>query len=345
MGKSMFYLRAARPALIFAMLGLMACGSAANTGRAGHPQSGVNLAGAAFAPERVPGRLGTDYVYPDKAVAEPFVRNGFHTVRLSILWERIQPEPFKPLSDSEMALVDKSVADMGGFASILIDVHNYARYRGHRLDQTPRGADMLADLWTRLAKHWGNNPKIAFGIMNEPYDISARDWRRIADASVVAIRATGAKNLLLIPGTRWTGAHNWTEGGDESNAAAFADFKDPGNNFLFELHQYMDPDSSGTTDGCVSAAIGAERLEQVTTWLRERKAGALLGEFGAANSPVCLQALDNILSYMDANADVWKGWTYWAGGPWWGNYMMSIQPENGKEKPQTEVLLRHMGKQ
>jgi endoglucanase len=336
--------RGNRIGLALAATCLVASSTVANTPRGDRPLYGINLAGAAFAPDRVPGRLGQDYIYPDKAVADPFVKNGFDTVRLSILWERIQPEPFKPLKDSEMALVDKSIKDLGGFKVILLDVHNYARYRGARLDQTPRGGEMLADLWTRLAQRYGLNPNIAFGIMNEPYDISARDWRTIADQSVAAIRATGATNLLLIPGTQWTGAHSWTDGGDQSNAAAFQDFRDPGNNFLFELHQYMDPDSSGTTDSCVDRTIGSERLIAVTKWLRDRKARALLGEFGSPDNPTCLAALDDMMAYINANTDVWAGWTYWAAGAWWGNYAMSIQPDGDKNKPQTEVLLRHMGR-
>jgi hypothetical protein len=23
---------------------------------------------------------------------------------------------------------------------------------------------------------------------------------------------------------------------------------------------------------------------------------------------------------------VWNGWTWWAAGPWWGNYIFSVEP-------------------
>jgi endoglucanase len=318
-------------------------GATAPPGPAKRPLYGVNLAGAAFAPEKLPGKMGTDYIYPEKGIADLFVAQGFDTVRLPILWERIQPEPFKPLSKQEMAWVDGSVKDLDGFKTILLDVHNYARYRGKRLDQTAEGSAMLADLWTRLAEHYKGSPKIAFGIMNEPFDIDARAWRTMADRSVQAIRKTGATNLLLIPGTRWTGAHSWMEGDENSNAAAFADFKDPGNNFMFEFHQYLDPDSSGTQDKCQDAEAGGRRLEAATQWLRTHKARGLLGEFGATSSPVCLEALGNMMAYLNANTDVWAGWTYWAAGAWWGGYPMSIQPgDDGRQKPQMAVLQRYM---
>jgi endoglucanase len=305
---------------------------------------GINLAGGEFKPEILPGQVWKDYVYPDRSVADPFVKHGFDTVRLPVLWERIQPEPFKPLSDSEIALVDASIKELDGFSTILLDIHNYAYYRGQRLDKIDRGGAMLADLWTRLAQHYAGSPNMAFGIMNEPHDIDAWAWRKIADETVAAIRAAGAKNLLFIPGTSWTGAHSWTAGGENSNAAAFQTFRDPGNNFIFELHQYLDPDSSGTTSACVESSLARERMVAVTQWLRDRKAKGFLAEFGSPQSGECLKSLGALMDYMNANNDVWAGWTYWAGGPWWGNYMLSIQPDQGQDKPQMRTLLDHMNR-
>lgn len=332
-----------------ALLG--ACGPAASeapvrsNGRA--PDSipmmrGLNLAGGEFAPERAPGLMGRDYVYPNADVAAPFLKAGMDTVRLPVLWERIQPDPMSPLSDGEMQRVDASLDALKGFRAVIIDVHNYARYKGVRLDQDPSGAAKLADLWTRLANRYKARPDIVFGIMNEPYDIEAGDWRGIVDPVVAAIRSTGAKNLLLISGTRWSGAHSWLSGGGDSNASAFADFADPGDHFLFELHQYLDADSSGSSPMCVDPSLVAGRLRDVTRWLRERRVGAILGEFGAGTGAGCLAGLEAMLAYMDTNPDVWRGWTYWAGGEWWGDYPLSIQPDARGEKPQMGVLTRHL---
>ena len=35
-----------------------------------------------------------------------------------------------------------------------------------------------------------------------------------------------------------------------------------------------------------------------------------------------------MLNYLDQNDDVWLGWTWWAGGPKWGNYMFTLDPTN-----------------
>ncbi|WP_279606661.1 hypothetical protein [Sphingobium yanoikuyae] len=61
------------------------------------------------------------------------------------------------------------------------------------------------------------------------------------------IRAQKISNKLLIPGTAWTGAHNWVSSG---NAAQAVKFVDPGKNYAFEVHQYLDAWSTGTTDKC-----------------------------------------------------------------------------------------------
>ena len=49
-----------------------------------------------------------------------------------------------------------------------------------------------------------------------------------------------------------------------------------------------------------------------------------------------------MMAFLRENGDVWVGWTYWAGGDWWGNYPYSIQPQDGRTKPQGEVLKRHI---
>jgi hypothetical protein len=88
---------------------------------------------------------------------------------------------------------------------------------------------------------------------------------------------------------------------DKSNATAMAGFSDPGGNFVFEIHQYLDDDSSGSKDSCVSVTIGRERLKGVTRWMREQRAQAILGEFGVPRNPLCLAALDDLMSF-------WREW-------------------------------------
>lgn len=303
---------------------------------------GVNLPSASFAGKRMPGVHGKDYVYPTGKTAEPFEAMGMNTIRLAFRWERLQPEPFGPFDEDEFSRLEKSIAEMSGFQTVILNVHNYARYHGTPLDHPSRSGAMLADLWVKLAQHYKNNPRIALGIMNEPHGIDIFEWRKISDQVVAAIRGTGARNLILVPGTRWTGGHNWHAGGKSSNAEVMSGFTDPANNFVFEIHQYLDANASGTKPNCVDEKVGQKRLARVTRWLRDQNAKAILAEFGVPPTPVCLAALDNMLQFLRDNGDVWVGWTYWAGGDWWGNYPFSIQPQNGQPKPQSEVLRRHI---
>ena len=153
----------------------------------------------------------------------------------------------------------------------------------------------LADVWTRLADAFKDNPRVIFGLMNEPHGMPTEQWKDAANAGIAAIRGTKATNLILVCGNGYSGGHSWA--GDwygTPNAKAMLEIKDPGNNFAFEIHQYLDPDSSGTKPIAVSANIGSERLAGVTRWLRENKRRGFLGEFASAVDAASLAALDDM---------------------------------------------------
>jgi endoglucanase len=48
-----------------------------------------------------------------------------------------------------------------------------------------------------------------------------------------------------------------------------------------------------------------------------------------------------MVAYLENNGDVWRGWTYWAAGPWWGD-SNSLEPQNGRDKPQMDILERYL---
>lgn len=302
------------------------------------PLPGINLAGGEFHSIAKPGVYGKDYIYPDSRAAAPFVEAGMKIVRVLVLWERIQPNANRALDATEMKRLDQSIAQLGDFAIIVIEPSNFGNLWGVRLDRIPNGGAALADLWTRMATRYRSNPSIAFGLMNEPKGIAASRWRTMVDQSVRAIRATGARNLILVPGTAWTSAHLWLTGGNNSNAVAFQNFRDPGGNFAFEMHQYVDADSSGTRSTCVDPAVAAQRLRPATNWLRQNRYRGYLGELGAPANSGCLRALSALLTELYRSPDVWMGWSYWAGGNWWGRYPLSIQPSGNTPKPQMTVL-------
>lgn len=95
------------------------------------------------------------------------------------------------------------------------------------------------------------------------------------------------------------------------------------------MHQYLDSDSSGTSETCVSTTIGKERLESATTWLQDNNKKGFIGEFAGGVNSDCETAVEGMLSYMSDNSDVWVGASWWSAGPWWGSYMYNLEPSNG----------------
>lgn len=312
------------------------------------PYRGVNLSGAEFKSKAKPGTYGKDYIYPSPKQIDYFIDAGMNTFRLPFLWERLQRAPSAPLDTDELGRIDAVVehATARG-ASVILDPHNYARYNGEVLGGDGPPIAVLADLWRRLAAHYKDNQRVIFGLMNEPNKMSTELWRDNANAAIRAIRNTGAHNLVLVPGNGWSGAHSWASSYyGTPNAVAMLAITDPADNFAFEAHQYLDDDSSGTSDQCVDDGIGARRLAGFTAWLKTNERRGFLGEFAGGRSAGCSEALDSLLTHIDDNADVWLGWTYWAAGPWWGEYMFTVEPtgcpERCKDRPQMAVLARHL---
>jgi endoglucanase len=104
---------------------------------------------------------------------------------------------------------------------------------------------------------------------------------------------------------------------------------DPSNKIVYEMHQYLDLDGSGTHPECVNSTIGAERIAEATVWLRENKKLGILGEFAGGNNSVCESAVTGMLDSLTANNDVWMGAMWWGAGPFWGDYIFSMEPPNG----------------
>lgn len=306
---------------------------------------GVNLAGAEFGSEQLPGIHNQDYTYPEAASLDYYRDAGMNVVRLPFLWERLQPTLGEALDDEELGrltvLVD-AARERG--MTLVLDPHNYARYAGRLLGEE-LSASEFADFWGRLAGEFADEEHLVLALMNEPHNLLTEDWIEGANAALSAIRAAGAEQLVLVPGNHWTGAHSWLTARDSAgmtNAEAFADVVDPADHLAVEVHQYFDADSSGTGTECTSGSIFSERVADFTLWARENGHRAFLGEFGVPVTETCLLALDDLMSTLGKNDDVWLGAAYWAGGPWWGSYPLSIEPHEGQDRPQMSVMKRHL---
>jgi endoglucanase len=147
-------------------------------------------------------------------------------------------------------------------------------------------------------------------------------------AAINAIRAITTTQYIFVEGNSWSGAWTWTTIND--NMKQLTDPSDPsGSKIIYEMHQYLDSDGSGTTPNCVSASIGRERVSAATAWLRENGKKGILGEFAGGDNPTCKSAVGDMLAFLSEASDVWLGGLWWAAGPWWGNYIFNMEPPSG----------------
>jgi endoglucanase len=297
---------------------------------------GANVSGGEFG--RVPGTYATDYIYPGREQIDFYASRGFSVLRVPFRWQRVQHTLYGGLDvvgdgSGDFERLRKLVGTITGRGMVaVLDPHDYGGRnvgsQGVLIGSAALPVAAFDDLWRRLAQTFKGNERVWFNLMNEPAGISASRWKMIAQSATNAIRATGALNRILVPGTAWTGAHSWVSSG---NAAQMTSFVDPAHNYAFDVHQYLDRDSSGSQGTCVTGA-GAKRLNAFIVWARAApNRSGFLGEFAGGDPAVpgrqgCATELRALLDSAERSG-VFVGWTAWGGGPWWNKaYMFRLQP-------------------
>jgi endoglucanase len=128
-----------------------------------------------------------------------------------------------------------------------------------------------------------------------------------------------------------------------------ANFVDPAGSFAFEVHQYLDADSSGKHGACIPGS-GASRLAPFIDWARSAPGRqGFLGEFAAGDPSVAgqEQCAIELMSLLDAaeTSGVFVGWTAWGGGPWWEpSYIFRLEPADlaGPDTSYMQMLRRRL---
>jgi len=327
--------------IVFTMTGA----SYADT-NASSPVAGINFPGPAIAGHVQPGKMGVNYHFPSKQDIQTYADFGFKLIRLAITWERLQPQLNGGFDTTYLGEMDDFIQQAEEHnLSVLLDVHNYGKYKGNLIGTETVPKRAFADLWFGLAQHYKNQDNLMFGLMNEPNKQDAETWSNIAQDGILAIRRAGAMQTIMVPATFYSSAARWLrKDGKYSNGEALKAINDPQNNIVFEAHQYLDKYSTGTDAHCVSDDIGVKRLTAFTGWLKQNGFKGFLGEFGASDSEPCQRALHNMLDYMNANSDVWFGWSYWVADPWFSEYMFNIYPPDTAQFPQAKILEQFVNK-
>jgi len=295
--------------------------------------TGVSLAGLEFGDGET-GVLGTNYIDNGVSHYQYWANEGANTIRLPFTWERLQPTANGPLDTAYLDLLRDAVdyATANG-QTLLLDMHNYGEYFTQNFNTSPALQAAFANVWMRLANEFGDNANVWFGLMNEPHDIEPfSKWVDFAQAATNAIRGTGADNKILVSVGEWAGAHRFNDPAYHQYAVpAYEAFVDPGNNFAFEVHQYLDADNSGHSPDAVDGK-GATVLQGVTDWARTKGYEIFVGEFGVAADGANADEYTDLLNFMNANGDVILGWTAWGAGEWWAEdyvYYIGDKDESG----------------
>jgi endoglucanase len=307
-------------------------------------ERGINLSGAELNPDRKPAVYGRDYIYPSASELDYYASKGFSVVRLPYRWERLQPSLFGNLDEVELGRIKTVIAAAHNRnMRVILSPHNFGRYY---LDgnETLIGTDgvfieAFADFSRKVAAAFaGNQAVYGLSLMNEPH-ASRYLWKQTAQAGLDAIRAADRERLVLAPGDEWSGAWSWREYNEDFL------LRDPANRVIYEAHQYFDLDHSGTykfgyTLNGASPERGVEWVRPFAEWLKLHQVRGIITEFGVpGNDPRWLDLVDRLLAYL-AREDI--PWTYWAGGPWWGDYPLSAEPKNGVDAPIMAVLAKDL---
>ncbi|PAV16395.1 endoglucanase 1 [Pyrrhoderma noxium] len=284
----------------------------------------------------LPGRFGSDFSFINKTTVDIFIdQEKINFFRVTFLMERMNPletglgKIFNETYFGEFADAINHITRKGAYA--LIDPHNYMRYNdpsmqpfsgsviGNTSDPTAATTEQFKEFWTELARRFVLNPRVVFGINNEPHDMPTELILKNNQAAIDGIRSVGATQLILAPGNGFTGGHSWTQttgSGDAPSSDFLNKLFDPLRNTAIDIHEYLGPSN----------------LANLTTWLQENHLKAIVSEFGGANNQNCFDFITDLLTFLEAN-DVYIGWSAWAAGPLWGTNSPCCGPETGSLEP------------
>ncbi|MFY7900137.1 MAG: glycoside hydrolase family 5 protein [Chitinophagaceae bacterium] len=309
---------------------------------------GVSLCGAEFGTESLPGLYNKHYVYPDKAEIEYFAKKGISVMQLPFRWERIQRKLGGALDVQELTYMKKFLSDCtNSGVMVVLNMHNFARYKINGIEyiigspEVPLAA--FKDVWKKIATALNGFQNIyAFDIMNEPHDMGNYPWFYAAQQAINGIREVNPSIYIMIEGDRYSNAPTWAEHSDN-----LKNLKDPADNLIYNAHCYFDTDLSGRyaysyDEMNIHEQTGVEKIKPFINWLKANGKKGFVGEFGIPkNDKRWLPVLDNFLRYLTANN---ISGSYWAAGPWWKSYPLSLHPIAGNDQPQMGIYAKYLYK-
>ncbi|KAI0776439.1 glycoside hydrolase superfamily [Irpex lacteus] len=294
---------------------------------------GVNTAGYDFTVYKN-GTYKPSYGIPPASQYSHFTAEGVNLYRIPFAWQLMTPTlggTIDSLSGffSTYDTTVQAALHSGPNVHVIIDVHNYARWNGKVIGQGGPTNAQFTSLWTQLAQKYSKYDRTIFGIMNEPHDVgNVTLWVDTVQETVNAIRKAGAANYLLLPGSSYAAAGAFaTQAGP-----ALVKVTDPlsgTDKLVFDVHQYIDSDGSGTHKECTTDGISA--LQGLVSFLQKNgNRQAILSETGGGSTASCEKYLGRELAYVKSAYPNLAGFAIWSAGAFSTSYNLSVVP-NGSE--------------
>lgn len=334
------------------------------------PMLGVNLASASGG--SVPGRFGTDYMYPRFEDLYYFKAKGVRLIRLPFRAARVAEDITNPttLDTEDLNALKAVVAEAERLGMwVFLDAHDYAeRTTNGTQDLLGTGEytiDRFGKMWGAIAKEFVGYSNIwGYDLQNEP-KVSAPVLVQAYQAAIDEIRKVDTNAQIIVEGTNWASAYEWIYGDredkqypDYSTEVAWsykanspwllAGLKDPQNKIVFEAHGYFDQDNSGTYSKGYQNVNYRNRFLPFLEWCSTNNVKGLIGEFGvpynehATGDERYMEVLDGALQlFRDYNMNA----TYWCAGAMYEGNSLTCQPDKSplhgnyaKEKSTMKVL-------
>ncbi|KAK0648961.1 glycoside hydrolase superfamily [Cercophora newfieldiana] len=274
--------------------------------------------------------LGSGFGGDGEAQMQHFTKdNTMNIFRLPVSWQFLVNNTLGgPLNTANLASYDRLVQScLSTGASCILDIHNYARWNGGIIGQSPSGptdADFIS-LWTQLATKYAKSPNLLFELMNEPHDLSLAVWSTTLQKAITAIRTAGATQPILLPGTNFSSAAQLLPSGSGDALLKLTNPDGSTDNLLVALHKFLDEDNSGTHSECVTNNTIA--FGEVATFLRNAGRKAIVTETGAApGNPLCVVYFCEQNAFINSNPDVFLGLVSWGAGSFNTDYLLSQTP-------------------
>lgn len=290
---------------------------------------------------------GSNYPLYSDALFDWFKNENVKSVRVMFTWEAVQSSPGGAVPSAATANYANYWADLRSVVTRLLARGIYVILSPWQFNPASGDTDIVydgaafaaasfADFWGKFAAAingaTGNDPRVAFDLINEPHThaesgnrlgdigISLADWFACAQAAITAIRSVPAANTIFVPGMAYAAASSFTTNG--SSTEWLNNLVDQ--NIAVTVHCYSGLGSASVTvlrDAC-SAVVDWARLHDLKVNIGEIAINA--GSNGrpqfCSTFAIATAQWADWTSFCAANEDVLTGWNWWAnsaGGAWW----------------------------